>query len=137
MVTEPNWLALLGLIYLGFAFMFFAIATGQGASMVGYGAERRAVAAAHQKYGINFASLLALIGLGLQAASQFMTLAFGSEIVMGLGVLMALLTVSVFAADYFAEPNADEFPEAQTLTDRFNVSNGQPTMNVVSGHLAA
>ncbi|MEO0730918.1 MAG: hypothetical protein AAFY64_11095 [Pseudomonadota bacterium] len=104
-MTEPNWIVLMGLTYLGCAFIGYSSSVSRGALLAGASRDRANVAAAHQAYGTKFATLLALLGLGCLGWAQFDTLAFGPEVVAMLMGLVALLVVFVFSADYFAEPD--------------------------------
>lgn len=118
-MTEPNWLVLMGLVYLGCGFIGYASAVGRGALLAGYSGTAASVAAAYQSYGVKFATLLALLGLVGLGAAQFETLSFGREVFYMFIGLMALLTVYVFAADYFAEPDVTAMRQAAAGASTF------------------
>ncbi|MEO1695587.1 MAG: hypothetical protein AAFR55_10150, partial [Pseudomonadota bacterium] len=107
-----NWIILMGLVYLGSGFIGLSSAVSRGSLLAGASRDRANVAAAHQAYGVKFATLLALLGLACFGWAQFDTMGFGPPVVAMLMGLVALLVVHVFAADYFAEPDLTTLQQA-------------------------
>lgn len=137
--ADLNWFSIFALLFVAAGLFALASAIVGASAWYGSDPERRRWAGRHLAYGTIFATLLALIGLGLAAMSLFTTLSWGGEAAAILTSLPGLLIVYLFAADSFCEGRSapvgvDAFDADQT---RKHAQTGAPPAPAVAHRLAA
>ncbi len=126
-VANPNWLAVVGLVYAGVGVVLLSTALVSATRLAGGAAAIRASAAPQLGAFGGFGAVLAGAGFFLQSVAQFVILPAGSPVVLMLAGLMALLAMFAGAllyppaarvadADQTARPSVQSHPPQVTVT---------------------
>jgi hypothetical protein len=101
--VSPNWLTILGAIYLAYAFGFFALSAMYSGGWTGSSDFQRFVTERGQRVAVFFACFTGVLGLLLHAAGQGATAEIGTWFVVGALALIPLLLAYVFWGDRIVE----------------------------------